>query len=673
ESQRAEASLQESEGLAKSGQERWVEVSATPITFQGQPSLLVTTFDVTERKRAEDALRRSEARYRAIVEDQTELICRLQPDGTLTFVNQSYARYFSRTPEELIGTAFRPFIPAEEEERIEQFLASFSADNPVATIEHRVVLPSGEMRWQHWTDHAIYDEQRRLLEFQCVGRDITSQKRMEQALRQSQRRYALATAAGHVGLWDWNLETNDIYVDPELKALLGYRDEEIRNHMDDWSAHIHPEDRGAVMAAATDHIENRSPSYEIEHRMVHKDGAICWFIARGTLVKDEDGTRHIIGTKTEITERKRAEEALRQTEELNRAVLASLHHHIAVLDRDGRIIAVNEAWNRYAAGNGSTAFARIGPGVNYLEVCRKAVRESFLPAQRTLDGILSVLNGLSESYFEEYSCPYPSGVQWFLLSVTPLRRPEGGAVVSHIDISERKRAEEALRLSEEALRNSHSRIEYLAGRLIVAQEEERKHIARELHDDLNQQVAALAIGISRLKRQLPDADPAVHEQIARLQEKTDWLSERIRRISHQLHSSILQHVGLPAALKAYCSEFAEQEGIPVALDLQEELDAIPADAALCLYRVAQESLRNIARHSGAPSAEVKLGNRSGTLELRVADRGVGFDPKLCGGHQGLGLVSVEERVRLLHGNFQLNSRPGAGTELIVRIPLRSEP
>ncbi len=664
----------EAKGLTKSGQARWVEVSATPITFQGQPSLLVTTFDITERKRteaalresedrlklalgaahmgtwdwqlptnelkwsdemrqifgladgtpdvttelfvdlihpddrqfvsrahtrainqgipydiefrtvhrdgsvhwvmgkgkallddagrmvrmlgvnmditehkhAEDALRRSEARYRAIVEDQTELICRLLPDGTLTFVNEPYACYFGRTPEELVGTSFRPFIPAEEEEHINQFLASFSPSNPVVAIEHRVVLPGGEVRWQQWTDRAIYDEQGRLLEFQCVGRDVTRQKEMEQALRQSQRRYELATAAGRVGLWDWNLETNDIYVDPELKALLGYRDDEIRNHMDDWGGRIHPEDREAVMAAAQSHLEGRAPSFEIEHRMVCKDGAICWFISRGTLVKGEDGARRIIGAKTDITERKQAEEA-------------------------------------------------------------------------------------------------------------------------------RASAEMEREQTEESLHKSHKQIRDLAGRLIFAQEEERKYIARELHDDLNQQVAALAIGISRLKRQLPDADQAVHEQIAWLGEKTDWLSERIRRLSHEFHSSILQHVGLAAALKSYCSEFAEQEGIAVTLDLQDPLEAIPADEALCLYRVVQESLRNIARHSGAPSAEVKLANEGGTLELRVADRGSGFDPKQHPAHHGLGLVSIEERVRLLHGNFQLKTRPGAGTELIVQIPLRSEP
>src|SRR5262249_525610 len=157
------------------------------------------------------------------------------------------------------------------------------------------------------------------------------------------------------------------------------------------------------------------------------------------------------------------------------------------------------------------------------------------------------------------------------------------------------------------------------GRLIAAQEEERRHIARELHDDLNQQVAALAINISYLKRQFQNAEPVVREQIASLRDKTDLLSERIRQVSHELHSSVLQHVGLSAALNSYWAEFSDREGITVTLDILDGANAVPSEAALCLYRIAQESLRNIARHSGARSAIVALAGVNGAIELRVAD------------------------------------------------------
>ena len=242
----------------------------------------------------------------------------------------------------------------------------------------------------------------------------------------------------------------------------------------------------------------------------------------------------------------------------------------------------------------------------------------------------------------------------------------------NVDITERKRAEEALLVSEVALRESYERVEDLAGRLIVAQEVERKHIAREIHDDLNQQVAALAIGLRKLNIQLIDTDSPTRNLITKLEDRTTQLSDRMRQISHELHSSILEHVGLPEALKSYSSEFTEQQGIAVALDIQDNARNLPADVSLCLYRVVQESLRNIAKHSGAKSAQVTLARTDAAIELCVADKGVGFDPNLADSRRGLGLISLEERVKLMHGRFEVKSHPGSGTELRVCIPLKGE-
>jgi PAS domain S-box-containing protein len=146
--------------------------------------LLVLASVVEERRGKEEALRRSEARYRAVVEDQTELICRFLPDGTYTFVNGAYCRYFQRTPEELLGRSFWEFIPAEGHEAAREFLASITLDHPVATREHEVIAPGGEVRWQHWTDHGFFDDEGRIIDYQAVGSDITHRKRLEEATRQ---------------------------------------------------------------------------------------------------------------------------------------------------------------------------------------------------------------------------------------------------------------------------------------------------------------------------------------------------------------------------------------------------------------------------------------------------------------------------------------------------------
>jgi PAS domain S-box-containing protein len=142
-----------------------------------------TVEDITERKHVEEELKRSEERYRAVVEDQTELICRFLPDGTLTFVNEAYCRYFNKKREELMGKSFMPFILNEDRKRAKRYLAFPTPENPMNTIEHRVVSPEGEVRWQQWTDRAIFDDHGHIMEFQSVGRDITERKRTEEALR----------------------------------------------------------------------------------------------------------------------------------------------------------------------------------------------------------------------------------------------------------------------------------------------------------------------------------------------------------------------------------------------------------------------------------------------------------------------------------------------------------
>jgi len=233
----------------------------------------------------------------------------------------------------------------------------------------------------------------------------------------------------------------------------------------------------------------------------------------------------------------------------------------------------------------------------------------------------------------------------------------------------RRRTELALREREAELRRSSERNQDLAGRLITAQEAERSRIARDLHDDVSQQLAGVAIMLSGLKRSMlrPDSRP-VNETLATLQERTTSLAEALRLLSHGLHPGLLKHAGLVAALKQHCAEAEKHHRLTVTFKATDTLDRLDADTALCLYRVAQEALSNVIKHARARTAIVELKRTAGDVALDITDDGIGFVVP-DGGATGLGLRSMEERVRLSRGTITVDSRPGHGTSLVVRVPL----
>jgi len=241
------------------------------------------------------------------------------------------------------------------------------------------------------------------------------------------------------------------------------------------------------------------------------------------------------------------------------------------------------------------------------------------------------------------------------------------------DITERDAAEKRLRETNKTLAReleertrTEKQIQALSARLINAQEEERTRLARELHDDLSQQVAAVSIAMSNLKREIPEPQQTVRSHVERMQQKLAQLAESTRRISHELHPAVLQHLGLAAALRAYCAEFTSLTGIQVALATDGSFDETPAAASLCLYRIAQEALQNVAKHARVQEAVVSLDHSDGLLHLAVSDKGKGIEPGLAA--TGLGLISIRERVRLLGGRAEIRSEPGEGTVVAVEIP-----
>jgi PAS domain S-box-containing protein len=265
-----------------------------------------------------------------------------------------------------------------------------------------------------------------------------------------------------------------------------------------------------------------------------------------------------------------------------------------------------------------------------------------------------------EKFGMEYQLKRNDGeYRWIFDTGVPRYAPDGsftGYIGSCVDITEHKQAEETLRV--------------LSGRLISGQEMERRRIARELHDDVSQNLALVAVELERLGRERL-SPAALSGRVAQILVRLKEASSGVHALSHQLHPAKLEHLGLAAALRGLCRDLW-QHGLVVGFTDRDVRRGLPQEVALGLYRIAQEALHNVVKHSGATRAEVELIGEPGALVLRVADGGKGFDPGTPGEKQGLGLISMRERVRLLGGTMTLRSAPGLGTSLEARVPLSGD-
>lgn len=253
--------------------------------------------------------------------------------------------------------------------------------------------------------------------------------------------------------------------------------------------------------------------------------------------------------------------------------------------------------------------------------------------------------------------------RWHVLGVVSLCVVEALLIIGLlVQRASRRRAVNDLRKSQAELRE-------LTGRLLVAQESERRRIARDLHDDLNQSLAILAVELELLGQKPPESVALFQEQLQQQSSQVKLLSSMVHDLSHQLHPAKLEQLGLVAALRSLCKELTHSHSLPISFEHREVPETIPNDLALCLYRITQESLHNATKHSAANHVEVELSGQPDSLSLRVVDDGNGFDSSSLDGQAGLGLVSMRERLRLVQGEIAIDSRPAAGTRIEVRVPL----
>ncbi len=350
--------------------------------------------------------------------------------------------------------------------------------------------------------------------------DRLSQKFRE--LQESEERYELAVSGSAAGIWDWDIASDKLYSSGRLKELLGYAPDELVDTVDEFRNRLHPDDVEAVQLAFAQHLKQRVP-YISDYRLQTKSGEYRWFHARGQAIWDKTGkATRMSGSITDITDRKQAEEGLRQSKEFNQSVLMSLPDHIAVLDREGHILTVNDAWLQFARENDANFPDRVGPGVNYLRICQEASDKNDDNVAKALDGIRSVLDGSSEYFEMEYPCDSPTEKRWFLMTILPFKGLKGGVIVAHINITSRK-------FAEIELREAYGHIEQLKNQL----EAESAYLQNEIKlehnfENIIGQSEALKYVLHRVEQVAPTNSPVL------IMGETGTGKELVARALHKL-------------------------------------------------------------------------------------------------------------------------------------------
>ena len=652
---------------AKNGRLIPIEVSVNYLSHEGKEYHCAFVRDITERKRAVDELRRSQAFITSVVENLPNMIF-VKDAKDLKFVrfNKAGEDLLGYSREALIGKSDYDLFPKEEADfftaKDRQVLEAGSLldipEEPIETKHHG-------LRILHTRKIPIYDEKFEPQYLLGISEDITDRKRAEEELRESEARLQdiLDNSPGMVFLKD--TEGRYLHVNRQFERAFHMTREHVVGKTDE--AIFVPEQAAAFRANDLKVFQAGVP-LEFEEVAMHDDGPHTSIVSKFLLCGGDGKPYALCGITTDITWRKTMEERLRSSDAFTRAVLDSLSAHVCVLDKDGVILKTNDAWKEFASGNSDRTVTGIDVGQNYLEVCRQAIAGGWSTTQITLGGIEAVLAGSAPSFTQEYACHSPEEKRWYLMRVTPLKGTQG-VVISHTDVSDRVRIAQTLEQHILLLREKQKELESLTEKLINAQEEERKRIARELHDDFNQRLAALSVELESMERAPIASRKPMVRRLAAIRTQVGQLSDDLHDLAYKLHPSLLEHVGLEGAMRDHVAEFTKRTGLAVTYTACEVPKTLSPEIATNLFRVMQESLQNVSKHAQATQVTVRLSGSPKGIGVSVRDNGKGFNVESMGARvKGLGLVSMRERTRGLGGFLRIHSFAGDGTKVCAWIP-----
>lgn len=512
-------------------------------------------------------------------------------------------------------------------------------------------------------------------------------KKAADALRRSQAILSEAQRIAHLGNWEWDIETGEVSWSEEMYRIFGLETLSFHPSIASTAERIHPDDREAFGKLARDLVRDPKP-VSAEYRIVRPDGSLRWVHGRGEAVAGEGGKPvRLVGTAEDITERKQAEVSLVRAAQLLGAHIDNSPLAVIEFDPQFRVTRWSDGAQRLF---GWTAEETIGKAIGEMRWVYDEDME--LVKQLSADmfsGELLRNLSVNRNYRKDGSVVH---CEWYNSAIRGADGKLASVLSLVLDVTERKRAEEELKKHPEHLEElvkertarlqetvedlhhetqlalrAEEDIRALSGRLVSVQEEERRAIARELHDEVGQYLTFVRMMLER-------AIKSPGEEIAPiLREATDQVADllkRVRNLSLDLRPSMLDDLGLVPALLWLFERLEGQSGLQVSFS-RDSLDSFSPKVNTAAYRIIQEGLTNVVRHAGTKEATVNVRADDDTLYVELADRGRGFDMAAAANGPSTGLSSMRERARMLGGVLKLESAPGAGTRISAELPLHA--
>ena len=632
------------------------------------------------------------AQYAAIVESSDDAIIAKNLDGVISAWNAAAQRLFGYTKHEAIGQPITIIIPSELHEEERDILRRLRAGERVEHYETVRVSKSGERIDVSLTISPVREAAGRIVGYSKISRDITATKRVEQRLAReiagaktlqsiSTRLISESTPESlYVQIVDAAIElmasdaasVQMLAADQTSLTILAWKG-------------LHPESAAFWQRVTQGAGSTCSKALRDNKRVVVPDIEACEFIAgtpdllefrrsairavQSTLLRSRSGrplgmlsthwrTPHaptdeeftffdvLARQAADLIERTLAEGAVRESEERFRLIANTAPVMIWITDVNGHVTYVNDTCLRFT---GLPLAAALGDG--WIKVPHPD------DVERYRDQYVKASARHEPFQMEQRLRRHDGEYRWVLTAGVPRYNADGsfaGYIGTAVDITERKLADEALST--------------VSQKLIDAHEEERTRIARELHDDINQRLALLAVNLDYLKQRAQASASGFEPEIAAIRQQVTALGSDVQALSHRLHPPRLELLGLEAAVTGFCKELSCRHAVEIDVDVKNIPDTIPPEIALCLYRVLQEALQNVIKHSESTHTRASLQGHTNDITLTVKDSGAGFNPLEAIRGPGLGLTSMRERLKVVGGRLSIHSERGHGTMIHAVVP-----